>query len=280
MMEKANRLSENARSYILTICLLPFLVIMIYPFLYMVASTFKDQVSVITEGFNLIPKNPTLRAYRIVLSTQPFLKYFLNSLIVSLTVVAGNMVFSPMAGYAFAKKAFPGKKFFFVLLLSTMMIPVYITLIPIYRTFIALNWMNTYQALIVPFLAAPVSIFLMRQYIMGLPDEFIQAAKIDGASELGIFVRIIYPLLGPCMAVLIINTFLNIWNSFLWPLLFTTKSDMWTLMVGLYNYGSYKQQVFNERMVCATLAALPTTIVFLFFQKYIISGLTSGAIKG
>jgi multiple sugar transport system permease protein len=246
----------------------------------MVSSTFKDQVSVITEGFNLIPKNPSLKAYRIVLSTQPFLKYFLNSLIVSLAVVAGNMVFSPMAGYAFAKKSFPGKKFFFILLLSTMMIPVYLILIPIYRTFIALEWMNTYQALIIPFLAAPISIFLMRQYIMGLPDEIIQAAKIDGASEIGIFVRIIYPLLGPCMAVLVINTFLNIWNSFLWPLLFTTESNMWTLMVGLYNYGGYKQQVFNERMVCATLAALPTTIVFLFFQKYIISGLTSGAIKG
>jgi multiple sugar transport system permease protein len=275
-MKKENKLRE----FLLALLLLPFVVIMVYPFLYMISATFKSQISILNEGLNLIPKEFTIANYKTVLSNSNFFRYFVNSTIVAVIVVGANMIFSPMVGYAFAKKNFPGKKFFFVLLLSTMMIPVHLTLIPLYRFFTQLKWIDTYYVLIVPFLVIPLGIFLMRQYIAGLPDELIHAAKIDGCSELGIFWRIVYPLTGPVLAVLVINTFLTIWNSYIWPLIFTSKQEMWTLTVGVANYGTMKVQAFAETMVTATLAALPTSIVFLIFQKYIISGLTAGAVKG
>lgn len=266
--------------YVLTVLLLPLLIIMIYPFLYMVASSFKDPFALLDEGLRLIPKRFTLAAYRTVFIQGGFLRNFLNSSIVSVVVVAGNTVFSPMAGYAFAKKDFPGKKFFFILLLSTMMIPIHLTLIPLYKFFIDIKWINTYQVLIIPFLAMPLGIFLMRQYIHGLPNELGQAARIDGCSEAGIFWRIIYPLTGPAMAVLVINTFLNIWNSYIWPFIFTNRKEYYTLTVAVAMYPSFKAQAFNEMMVTATVAMLPTAIVFLIFQRHIISGLTAGAVKG
>jgi multiple sugar transport system permease protein len=275
-MKKENKLRE----FLLALLLLPFVVIMVYPFLYMISATFKSQISILNEGLNLIPKEFTIANYKTVLSNSNFFRYFVNSTIVAVIVVGANMIFSPMVGYAFAKKNFPGKKFFFVLLLSTMMIPVHLTLIPLYRFFTQLKWIDTYYVLIVPFLVIPLGIFLMRQYIAGLPDELIHAAKIDGCSELGIFWRIVYPLTGPVLAVLVINTFLTIWNSYIWPFIFTSKQEMWTLTVGVANYGTMKVQAFAETMVTATLAALPTSIVFLIFQKYIISGLTAGAVKG
>ncbi len=271
--------NENLLGWLLAILLLPFLIIMIYPFIYMVSATFKGQISVLNDGFNLIPRHFTLDAYKYVFSASNFLKYFINSSIVAVIVVGGNIVLAPMVAYAFAKKEFPGKKFFFMLLLSTMMIPMHLTLIPLYKFFTEISWMNTYKVLIIPFLAAPLGIFLLRQYIAGLPGELIQASRIDGCSEMGIYWRIIFPLTGPALAVMVINTFLNIWNSYFWPFVFTSKQSMWTLTVGVANYGSYKQAAFNETMVTAAIAALPTAIVFLIFQKYIISGLTSGAIK-
>jgi multiple sugar transport system permease protein len=266
--------------YLLALLLFPFFIIMIYPFLYMVSSTFKDQISILNEGFNLIPLHFSLNAYKTVFSQADFLRYFVNSTVIAVIVVGANMIFSPMAGYAFAKKDFPGKKISFILLLSTMMIPIHLTLIPLFRFFTQMKWVDTYYVLTIPFLVTPLGIFLMRQYIHGLPNELLQAAKIDGCSEMGIFWRIIYPLTGPVLAVLVINTFLSIWNSYIWPFIFTTRQQMWTLTVGVANYGTIKQQAFSETMVTATLAALPTSIVFLIFQKYIISGLTAGAIKG
>lgn len=271
--------NENLLGWLLAILLLPFLIIMIYPFIYMVSATFKGQISVLNDGFNLIPRHFTLDAYKYVFSASNFLKYFINSSIVAVIVVGGNIVLAPMVAYAFAKKEFPGKKFFFMLLLSTMMIPMHLTLIPLYKFFTEISWMNSYKVLIIPFLATPLGIFLLRQYIAGLPGELIQASRIDGCSEMGIYWRIIFPLTGPALAVMVINTFLNIWNSYFWPFVFTSKQSMWTLTVGVANYGSYKQAAFNETMVTATIAALPTAIVFLIFQKYIISGLTQGAVK-
>lgn len=272
--------NDNVIGWLVTLLLLPFLIIMLYPFAYMVSATFKDQISVLNDGFNLIPRHFTLNAYRYVFSGSNFFRYFVNSTVITVAVVTANVLLAPMVAYSFAKKNFPGKKFFFTLLLSTMMIPMHLTLIPLYKFFTDIKWMNTYQVLIVPFLVTPLGIFLMRQYIAGLPDELEQAARIDGCSELSIYWRIIFPLTGPVMAVMVINTFLNIWNSYFWPFIFASKQAMWTLTVGVANYGSYKQAAFNETMVTATIAALPTAIVFLIFQRYIISGLTAGAVKG
>ncbi len=279
-MSTVKEKNKDLIGWLLALLLLPFLIIMIFPFLYMISSTFKEAVAVLNDGFNLIPKQATLKAYKTVFSTNNFFQYFINSSIVAIIVVSANILLAPMVAYAFAKKDFPGKKFFFMLLLSTMMIPIHLTLIPLYKFFTDIKWMNTYQVLIVPFLVTPLSIFLMRQYIAGLPGELEQSARIDGCSEMGIYWKIIFPLTGPAMAVMVINTFLSIWNSYMWPFIFVSKQNLWTLTVGVANYGSYRQAAFNETMVTASIAALPTAIVFLIFQKYIISGLTAGAVKG
>ncbi len=270
---------QNLKSYILALVLLPFLIIMIYPFLFMISSTFKTASGVINEGFSLIPKVFTTQAYSIVFSGTSFERYFINTAIVTFIVVAGNVLFAPMAGYAFAKKKFRGKNTMFICLLASMMVPIHITLIPLYKLFMEISWIDSYKVMIIPFLALPMGVFLMRQYIQGLPSAIEQSARIDGCSEMGIYWRIIFPLTKPALAVLIITTFLNIWNSYIWPFIFVQDKNLWTLTVGIANYASYKKNAFNETMVTATIATLPTAIVFLFFQKQIISGLTAGAIK-
>ncbi len=270
---------QNLKSYILALMLLPFLIIMIYPFLFMISSTFKTAAGVINEGFSLIPKVFTTQAYSIVFSGTSFERYFMNSAIVTVIVVAGNVLFAPMAGYAFAKKEFRGKNAMFICLLASTMVPIHITLIPLYKLFMEISWIDTYKVMIIPFLALPMGVFLMRQYIQGLPSAIEQSARIDGCSEMGIYWRIIFPLTKPALAVLIITTFLTIWNSYIWPFIFVQDKNLWTLTVGIANYASYKKSAFNETMVTATIATLPTAIVFLIFQNQIISGLTSGAIK-
>lgn len=267
-------------SYALAIVLFPFLVIMIYPFLFMVSATFKTSGGVIYEGFNLIPEEFTLEAYRNVFSGTSFEKYFLNSVIVAFFVVVGNIIFAPMAGYAFAKKEFRGKKLLFIMVLGSMMIPIHITLIPLFKMFSQIGWMDTYQVMIVPFLAGAMGIFLMRQYIQGLPSELEQSARIDGCSEMKIYWRIIFPLTRPALSVMVILVFLNSWNNYMWPFIFISDKKMWPLTVGIANYSTYRKAMFNETMVTASIAALPTAAVFVIFQKQIISGMTTGAIKG
>lgn len=267
-------------SYALAIVLFPFLIVMLYPFLFMISATFKTSGGVIYEGFHLIPREFTLEAYRNVFSGTSFEKYFLNSVIVAFFVVAGNIIFAPMAGYAFAKKEFPGKKLLFIMVLGSMMIPIHITLIPLFKMFSQIGWMDTYQVMIVPFLAGAMGIFLMRQYIQGLPSELEQSARIDGCGEMKIYWKIIFPLTRPALAVMIILVFLNSWNNYVWPFIFVADKDMWPLTVGIANFSTYRNAMFNETMVTASIAALPTAVVFIIFQKQIISGMTTGAIKG
>jgi multiple sugar transport system permease protein len=184
-----------------------------------------------------------------------------------------------MAGYAIAKKKFPGSKIFFWIYISSMMIPKQVTLVPLYILVANLGMINSYPGLILPSIAAPFGVFLMRQFMVSLPNEVLDAAKIDGAGEFKTFWRIVIPMSKPALAVLGIFTFVGEWNSFLWPLIVTQTSEMKTLQAGLSLIQDEVPMEYAYLMAGAAFAALPMVIVFLSFQKYFLRGVTVGAVK-
>ncbi|MGB9821480.1 MAG: carbohydrate ABC transporter permease [Pseudothermotoga sp.] len=223
---------------------------------------------------------PTLYNFIKVLSSDNFARYLLNSTVVSICTVLGNIFFCALVGYAFARKEFKFKEIIFALILGTMMIPPQVTIIPVFILMKSLNLIDTYWALILPNLVSPFGIFLMRQYIEQLPFELDQAAYADGASDFQIFWRIIFPLCKPAVAVLGINTFVLTWNDLFYPLILTTSREMRTVQIGLALYQKLNTFTWPTLMAASTLAGLPIIVVFLIFEKRIISGIIEGAIKG
>lgn len=227
----------------------------------------------------------TLKNYLSLIKRFPLVIWFLNNLAVATVRTAGAIFFGSLAGYAFAKLRFFGREVIFWILLPVLMVPSFILIIPQYQLIYSLGWVDTYWALMVPGITGGVwAMFLMRQFMHTIPNELIESARIDGASEFLIFRAIIAPLALPGMAVLGIFEFIGNWNSFLYPLIVTTNKLMRTLPVGLSMLASPKDtgQVvpIGEVMAGAAIAAIPMIIVFLFFQRYFLKGITIGAVKG
>jgi multiple sugar transport system permease protein len=225
-------------------------------------------------------KFPTLLNFINVLKEDMFSRYILNSLIVSTIVVVGNIIFSTMVAYAFARRKFFGKNVLFSIVLATMMIPPQVTIIPIFIIMKNIGWIDTYFALTVPMLVTPFSIFLLKQYIEQLPIELEQAAYVDGANTFQILFKIIFPLSKPAIAVMAINTFIATWNDLFYPLVMTNSREMRTVQVGLALYQKLNQIDWPRLMAASSIIGLPVIIIFLAFQKHIISGITKGALKG
>nr|WP_259461149.1 MULTISPECIES: carbohydrate ABC transporter permease [unclassified Microbacterium] len=207
-------------------------------------------------------------------------QFFLNSVIVAVFTVLGTLLFCSMVGYALAKLEFPGKRVLFMLVLVTLMVPGVVTFIPLFVVVSSLGLVSTYPALILPFLAGPLGVFLMRQFIQDIPDSLIEAARIDGASELRIFARIVMPLCGPALATLAILTFLGSWNNFLWPLVVAQSESMYTLPVALSLY-SVGQNSTNYGVLLAgsVLIITPVLLMFLALQRYFVQGIAATGIK-
>jgi ABC-type glycerol-3-phosphate transport system permease component len=214
-------------------------------------------------------------------ATAPFAQYFYNSLVVAVAVVITTLVFSALAGYGFAKFSFPGKNLCFLIVLSTLMIPFQILLIPLYVLVHGFGWTNNYAGLIIPGALSAFGVFLMRQFCLTLPEELLDAARIDGAGEIGIFWRIVMPLLKPPLASLAIITFLGSWNNFLWPLIVVNKGDLFTLPVGMTVFTQpLRSPYWTYIMAVSTVATLPVVLVFLVLQKYFIQGVVLSGMKG
>ncbi|MFN9149956.1 MAG: carbohydrate ABC transporter permease, partial [Bacteroidota bacterium] len=212
-------------------------------------------------------------------TSDNFLGYFVNSLLVASIVTFGNVVFCLWAGYAFARRRFAGKGLLFLSILGVLAVPQQVIMIPLYRLVASLGWINSYAALIVPWLVTPFGIFLVRQYIQSMPAEMEDAARIDGAGEWYILWRIVAPLCRPVLTVLAIYTFLSNWNSFLFPFLFTNDEAHRTLPVGLAFYLGKQSIDWGHLMAGASIAAAPILLLFVVFQRRIIEGLTAGALK-
>lgn len=257
-------------------------VIMLMPFVWMVLASSMSPAEVIARPLTWLPSELRLENYRQLSNAIPLDRMYLNSLIVTTLTTLGILLFSSMAGYGFAKFQFPGRDALFLVVLATMMIPFFVTLIPVFYLVSRLGWLNTYQGLIVPNVATGFGIFLVRQYMLSLPDEVLDAARIDGAREFEIYWRIALPLSTPVLGALGILAFVYQWNNFLWPLVVARSSDMWTVPVGLNSLRVYASSadVINLQMAGAALAILPAMIVFLLLQRYFVRGIAMTGMKG
>jgi ABC-type glycerol-3-phosphate transport system permease component len=251
------------------------------PVYYMVSTSFKAEEEVFALPIHWLPHEFTLLNYPEAFALAPFTQYFYNSLFVATSVVLSTLLFSALAGYGFAKFSFPGKNIAFLFVLSTLMVPFQVLLVPLYLLVYSLGWANNYAGLIVPGALSAFGVFLMRQFCLTLPDELLDAARIDGASEPRIFWSVVMPLLMPPLASLAIITFLGSWNNFLWPLIVVNKDNLFTLPVGMAVFQQpLRQPYWTYIMAVSTVATLPVILVFLLLQRYFIQGVVLSGLKG
>jgi multiple sugar transport system permease protein len=255
-------------------------VTMFFPLIWMILLSISDNPPGNATLGELLRGVFTVSNYTDALRSDQFGIYFLNSVIVSTIVAVGSCLTSVTVAYAFARREFRGKTLLFASVLGVLMVPPHVVMIPLYREIVTLGWINTYSALTIPFIVAPFGIFLMRQYIEGLPKELEEAARLDGAKTAGILRSIIFPLTTPMLVVLFIYQFLTVWNSFLFPFLFVNKASMRTLPVGLAFYQGKQSIDWGHLMAGAGMSAIPVLILFAVFQRKIIAGFTAGALKG
>ncbi|HDL03429.1 MAG TPA: carbohydrate ABC transporter permease [candidate division Zixibacteria bacterium] len=254
------------------------LIVMIFPLLWMFRVSLMPGASGLGFG-DFVSPAITVLIYYDIFSSGNMLKYFINSSIVGVAVTGGNILFCFMVGYALSRYRFIGRNLWFYSVIFVLMIPVHIMIIPLYLLIYKLGLYDTYAALILPFLVNPIGIFLIKQYIDTLPSSMEEAARIDGAGEFRVLFRIVMPLCKPALAVLAIQVFLTNWNSFLFPFILTSSESVRTLPVGLALYQGHQAIDWPHLMAGSSLAVIPVLVIFLLFQRHIISGITAGAIK-
>lgn len=256
------------------------IVLLVGPFIWMLLGSVKTTGELRQVPPTWLPQSPTLANYEDLFSRLNFLGYFFNSTVVALAVTAGNLLFCSMLGYALAKLTFPGKRALFVVVLGTLMVPSVVTFMPLFVLTANLGLVNTHAGLILPFLVGAFGVFLMRQFIAGLPDELLDAARVDGAGEHYIFWRIILPLCGPALATLGILTFLGSWNSFLWPLVVATSDTMYTLPVAIALFATGQQETNIALLMAGSVVVImPVLLVFIALQRYFTQGIAMTGIK-
>ena len=283
MSRPVGRMLKQATWYEIvgTVIVLLLALISLFPLYWMVLTSLEPSTEVIKLPPQLLPSNPSLTNYDRILDLSPIPRWFLNSAVVAGSRTLTALFFASLAGYAFAKLRFMGREFLFWMLLTVVMIPTFVTMLPLYQVILSLKWINTYWAMIIPgFTGGAFAIFLMRQFMKTLPNELGECARIDGAGEFRVFWQIYLPLAKPGLAVLGIFTFVGNWNDFLWPLLVTSVHEMRTLPVGLATLQGQRSTDYGLLMAGATIAAIPMVIVFLAFQRYFLQGITIGAVKG
>jgi len=256
------------------------LVAVVAPFAWMVLGSFKGEGELRQGPPTWWPHSASLDNYTQLFSKLDFGTYFTNSIVVAVAVTAGNLLFCSMLGYALAMLEFRGKRALFAVVMATLMIPGVVTFVPLFVLVANAGLINTLPGLFLPFLVSPFGVFLMRQFILGLPRDLLDAGRVDGAGELRIFARIILPLCGPALATLGILTFLGSWNNFLWPLVVAQSDRVYTLPVALalYSTGQNSTQ-YGLLLAGATVVVLPMLLVFLVFQRRFIEGIATTGIK-
>jgi ABC-type glycerol-3-phosphate transport system permease component len=271
--------SRSAYSIATYAVLIAAAVVALLPFGYVISTSFKSTMALFSYPPEWLPSEPTLDNYRNLIDRYPFWRWLLNSFIVAGSVTVIKLVVDSMAGYAFAKLRFPGKDVLFLIVLISLMVPFASLLIPTFVIVRELGLLNTYWGLILPGLASPIGVFMMRQFIESLPSDLENAARLDGCSEFQIYRRVILPLVKPGLVVLGVFTFMVQWTSYLWPLVAATKPDMATLTVGARSLTSDFTQDWGLNSAAAVLSMLPMILVFIFLQRYFIAGSIAGALK-
>ena len=258
------------------VCLATLVVLYLVPFLYALYTSFLDKPDI---GKLVFPTKWVLENYFYVFKTG-LTTWYKNTILMTAGIVAGNVVVNTMAGYALAKIKFPGNKFVFFVIIGTMMIPAQITMVPIYSLCVKLGWINTFKALIIPFLTSGMLTFFMRQFFFSLPHELEEAARIDGLGRFGIFFRIALPNAKTALATLVIFSFKDSWNSFMWPVTLTNRIEMYVITVGLNALKGQYYEWINVSMTGVVCATLPIIIIFIILQKQFTQSIAMVGIKG
>jgi ABC-type glycerol-3-phosphate transport system permease component len=253
--------------------------VMIVPFVWTISSSFKTMGEIFNYPPVLIPSKLNLQNYSNLFTKVPFDRWYFNSLFLGVVSTALSVFFSSLAGYGFAKYTFRFQSALFSVLIASLIIPFQVVLIPLFVLMVKIQWIDSYLALIIPGMAPAFGIFLMRQYMVTIPSELLDAARIDGAGEFGIYWRIVLPLARPALGALTILQFMGSWNSFLWPLVVLRSKEKYTLPIGLANLLGLYQREYGMVMAGSFLVALPIIVLFFMMQKQFIAGLTLGSVK-
>ena len=254
--------------------LIIYAVVTFIPFLWAILSSFKP-LSEIVSGITFFPEHFTFNNYTEIFSRQPlFLRWMFNSIFITACMVILNIIFNSMAGYALARVKFAGRKFWFFLILVVLMIPFQVTLIPSYLILKAFGWLDTYQGLIIPGMVNATFIFMMRQFFLNFPKELEEAAQMDGLSRIGTFFKIVMPLAKPALAAQAVFIFMSSWNDFMRPLIIMSSEDMFTLTLGLNSFKGQYISFWNLIMAASTLMTMPSLLIYAFFNRYFIKGVT------
>ena len=255
-------------------------VVFAYPFLWMIAGSLKPELEI--SGLGLIASDFTVNSYQQVLTKIPIVRAFFNSLIVSCLITASVVLLGSVVGYALAKLRFVGNTSIYLLILFTTMIPFQIVLIPQYILMVKLGFTDSYLGLILPTMMSAFSIILFRQFFRGIPQDLIDAARIDGCSEIGILFRVIWPLSRPILVTVSILTFMTSWNEVLWPLMVVRERSLMTMpqLVTIFTIGGEAETQLGSLLAAATLLALPVIIIYSFFQRYFIESMAYTGLKG
>jgi ABC-type glycerol-3-phosphate transport system permease component len=255
---------------------------MILPFVWMISSSLKPENEIFSIPPVIISQNMNLSAYKTVIVDGNILRILLNTFIVAASATIARLFFCTLGGFGFAKYKFIGKGSLFTILIATLVIPFSVTLIPLFVIMTKLSWTNTFLPLIIPGAASAFGIFFMRQYISTINNELLDSARIDGAGEFTIFLRIILPIVAPGMTSLGLIFFMGAWNDFLWPLVILKKPDLFTLPIAINQMiqSMIGRPIYSQQMAAAVISIIPLLIIFLVFQRRFVEGITAGAVKG
>ncbi|MGI3127386.1 carbohydrate ABC transporter permease [Nitratireductor aquimarinus] len=253
-------------------------ILMVMPIVFMISTSLKFPFEV--YNLNLIPEEPTIENYTYVLEDGRFYGWFINSLVIAILTTVSAVFFDALVGYALCKFKFPGRYLVFIAILSTLMIPTEMLVIPWYLMSKSFGWLDTYWGIMFPGVMTAFGTFLMKQFFETVPDDFLEAARIDGLNEFQIWWQVAMPLVRPALAALAIFVFLGNWTAFIWPLIVTNSAEMYTLPVGLSSFGDEVDVAWELIMTGAAISTLPTLVVFLIFQRFIIRGVVMAGLKG
>jgi multiple sugar transport system permease protein len=254
-----------------------------FPIWFMASSAFKAEAEVQAIPMHIFPHDfQWLAQFRLAAEIAPLWRYFFNSWLYATVHVGVTVFFAALAGFGFAKYRFPGRTLLFLAVLSTIMVPFQVLVVPLFVEVKWFGWENSYAGLLIPGMMNAFGVFVMRQYAADLPDELIEAARVDGAGEFHIFLRIALPLLLPALASLAIIVFIWSWGNFLWPLVIVQDKELNVLSVGMTSYSQpyQREPMWGAAMAASTIATLPIAALFVFFQRYFVKGLTAAAVKG
>lgn len=250
------------------------------PFLWMLLTSVKPEEGIFSIPPQFIPDELTFGYYKELFQKIHFLNFFANSVFIAVCITLLNLTLNSMAGYAFAKHKFPGREKIFTLLLLTMMVPGQVCMMPVFLILKSLNLLNTFTGLILPGCTSVFGIFLMRQFMKGIPNEILESARMDGCGELRILWSIVLPLCRPALATMTIFTFMGAWNEFLWPLIIMTKESKYTLPVALANLNGQHNTEWGLLMAGSVVVIVPILILFISMQKYFVKGMVFSGLKG